>query len=130
MTHGPRLAAALVMVVGFFSLACGGSEKPAATLVCTFVMEDTMKAVKLSQYLPARQDVVGALGLRRAEPPALLAGMGLFGAGLLIGAALALLLTPRNGAELRTGLRERIDALRDRVRTARPDGEDRESARA
>lgn len=79
----------------------------------------------LSQYLPTRDSVADALGLQRAQPP-LLAAFGLFGAGLLIGSALALLLTPRSGVELRSDLRERIGAVRDRLRPSRPDGEDRE----
>ena len=91
-----------------------------------------MTPSRLTDYLPAREDFARAIGFRRARTtaPEMLLGLGLFGAGLLIGSAAALILTPRNGAELREELRTRMSAVRDRLRPIRSDGEDRDSASA
>ena len=53
-----------------------------------------------------------------------------FLAGSIVGGSVALLLAPRSGAEMREELRCRMNAVRDRLRTPDPDGEDRESASA
>jgi hypothetical protein len=89
-----------------------------------------MTASRLTEYLPGRDEIASALGFRQAHTQSMLLGLGLFGAGLLIGSTLALLLTPRSGAEMRDDLKSRIGAVRDRLRTAEPDGEDRDSASA
>jgi YtxH-like protein len=85
---------------------------------------------RLLQYLPDRDDLANALGLRPSASASLLAGLGFFGAGMLIGSALALLLTPRTGPELRRDLKQRMDGVMDRIQRGRIDGEDHESAQA
>lgn len=89
-----------------------------------------MTPARLMDYLPDRNYVASALGLRRSEPLGVLAGFGLLGAGILIGSAAALLLTPRSGADLRRDLKHRMDdVLQRRVQRSRVDGEDRADAR-
>jgi len=85
---------------------------------------------RLLQYLPDREDLASALGLRPSTSASLLAALGLFGAGMLIGSALALLLTPRSGPDLRRDLKQRMDGVMERIGRARMNGEDRESAQA
>ena len=87
-----------------------------------------MTTEKLMQYLPDREYVASALGLRRAQPLSLLAGLGFFGTGLLIGSALALLFSPRSGPELRRDLKGRVDDAWHRIQQPRVDGEDRPRA--
>jgi hypothetical protein len=55
-------------------------------------------------------DVLERMGLesRRSVPERMLPGIVLFGAGLIVGAGLAALLTPRSGPELRNQLRSRL----------------------
>jgi hypothetical protein len=82
---------------------------------------------RLAQYLPARENVASALGLRPAPRPRL-AGLGFFGTGLIVGSALALLLSPRNGPQIRGDLRRGLARARKRLNSARPNGEDQERA--
>ena len=97
-----------------------------------------MTATRFTQYLPAREDVLDTLGLRPSRASGPFVGLALLGAGLVIGSAFALLLTPRSGAELRRELRDRFDDMRNRIqsrpdeedREIRPDGKDRDSASA
>ncbi len=72
------------------------------------------------------RDVLNAIGMRRATTdwmPRTLVG---FGAGLVVGAAVALMLSPKSGSELRNELatsanrlvkkgRQQIDELRNRM---------------
>ena len=88
-----------------------------------------MELSRMTQYLPAREQIASSLGLRPARTPDAMLAFGLFGLGLLMGSTIALLLAPRSGAEMREDLRCRVNAVRDRLRT-RPDGEDRHSASA
>ncbi len=57
----------------------------------------------------SKDDLLALFGLetRRGFWGSLLPGVGLVGAGLLIGAGLGLMLAPRSGHELRRDLRER-----------------------
>lgn len=60
-------------------------------------------------------DIKRALGLleQRSTGSELLGPITLFGAGLLVGAGLTLLLTPLSGEELRAKLHDRVDGLRE-----------------
>lgn len=75
---------------------------------------------ELGRHLPATTDeLIGLLGLqRRARGSDVLSGVALFGAGLLVGAGLALLLAPTSGRELREGLGERAHDIKERVGAA------------
>lgn len=79
-----------------------------------------MEISKLAGSMPAAEDIIRALGLqqRRAAGPDMVPGLALFGAGLLVGAGLALLLAPTSGRELREEITERANELRERVGAA------------
>ena len=69
----------------------------------------------LAENLPTREDLVNAIGVasRRSTTSDLASVIGVFGAGLLIGAGLALLFAPKTGTEMRRELGERMSSLRD-----------------
>jgi hypothetical protein len=61
----------------------------------------------LSKNLPSTDDILRALGQNRRAGNDILPGLALFGAGLLVGAGLALLFAPSSGEELRAEIGER-----------------------
>jgi len=66
--------------------------------------------------LPSTEDLIHALGLQtRRSNGDVVPSVALFGAGLLVGAGLALLFAPSSGRELREELGERAAELRDRA---------------
>lgn len=68
--------------------------------------------------LPSKDDIADALRqlTGRSNPPAhLLAGFGIFAAGILTGAALAVLFAPKPGAELRQEIGARVGGFRDKI---------------
>ena len=68
--------------------------------------------------LPSKDEITEALRLLtgRSDPPGhLLAGVGIFAAGLLAGAALAVLFAPKPGAELRQEIGARVGGFRDKI---------------
>ena len=67
----------------------------------------------LIESLPTREDLVNALGLasRRSTTADFASVIGVFGAGLLIGAGLALLFAPKSGEDLRHDLGERFSSI-------------------
>ncbi len=67
----------------------------------------------LIESLPTREDLVNALGLasRRSTTADFASVIGIFGAGLLIGAGLALLFAPKSGEDLRHDLGERLSSV-------------------
>lgn len=71
----------------------------------------------MASYLPSAEDVIRALGVhtRRTSGSEVLPGLALFGAGILVGAGLALLFAPSTGHDLREEIGERVNHLRDRV---------------
>ncbi len=72
-------------------------------------------ADSLIENLPTREDVMNAIGLaaRRSTSSDLATVIGVFGAGLLIGAGLALLFAPKSGVDLRRDLGERFSATEE-----------------
>ena len=74
----------------------------------------------LARSLPSAEDVIRALGLqtRRSTGSDVVSSVALFGAGLLVGAGLALLFAPSSGRELREEIGERAAELRDRATAA------------
>jgi len=76
-----------------------------------------MHAAELTRSLPSAEEILRAVGLQRARGGAgdLLGGAAVFGAGILVGAGLALLFAPSSGAEVREQLGSRIDEVRERV---------------
>ena len=82
-----------------------------------------MEISKLAGSMPAAEDIIRALGLhqRRYASSELAPSLALFGAGLLVGAGLALLLAPTTGRELREEITDRASELRDRVSSTAQD---------
>ena len=78
-----------------------------------------MDLSKLAGNMPTADDVIRALGLQQYRPRSssneMVPSLALFGAGLLVGAGLALLLAPTSGRELREEITDRAGELRDRV---------------
>lgn len=62
-----------------------------------------------------KDDILAALGLekRSSMTSDVLATVGIFGLGLLVGAAGALLLAPKSGQDLREDLGQRLRTMRD-----------------
>ena len=68
--------------------------------------------------LPSKDGIADVLRqlTGRGEPPGhLLAGVGIFAAGLLAGAALAMLFAPKLGTELRQEIGARVGSIRDKI---------------
>jgi len=80
-------------------------------------MEFTKELARNLQNLPTTEDIIRALGLetRRSHASDIVPSVALFGAGLLVGAGLALLFAPTTGRELREEISERAAELRDRA---------------
>ena len=75
---------------------------------------------EFTRNLPSTEEIIRALGLysRRGNGSELVPSVALFGAGLLVGAGLALLFAPSSGRELREEIGERASELRDRAAAA------------
>lgn len=73
-----------------------------------------------TRHLPSAEELIHALGLqsRRSNGSDIVSSVALFGAGLLVGAGLALLFAPSSGRVLREEMGERAAALRDRAAAA------------
>jgi hypothetical protein len=77
--------------------------------------EDIMNAL---DALPSREQIADMLRQLtvRSEPPGhLLGGIGILAAGILTGAALAVLFAPKPGAELRQEIGTRVRGLSDKI---------------
>ncbi len=74
----------------------------------------------LMNQIPDTAELLALLGLeRRSQSEAVASAFAIFGAGLAIGAALAILLTPKNGQEMRDELTDQASKLRDHLRAPR-----------
>jgi hypothetical protein len=75
----------------------------------------------LASSLPSAEEIIRAIGLqaqRNSHASDMVPSVALFGAGLLVGAGLALLFAPSSGRELREELSERAADLRERAAAA------------
>jgi hypothetical protein len=80
------------------------------------ILNDMNKQVS-SGYDSGMENLLDRLGLeqKRSTMEVLLPMLGVFGAGIAVGASLGLLFAPKRGDELRDELRHRLDDLRDRM---------------
>jgi len=76
-----------------------------------------MKLEDLLNALPSKEELVQAVS-RQTQPSHngsdMSAAFGIFGAGLLLGAGLALLFAPKPGADLRHDITEKMNGLGER----------------
>jgi hypothetical protein len=75
-------------------------------------------AKEFARNLPSAEDLIRALGVETRKRADVAPSVALFGAGLLVGAGLALLFAPTSGRELREEIGERATELRERATTA------------
>jgi hypothetical protein len=71
----------------------------------------------IASSLPGIDEILRTLQSHRGTTAShdLLPGLALFGAGVLLGAGLALLFAPSSGAELRENIGERFEEVRERI---------------
>src|SRR6185295_11396818 len=76
-----------------------------------------MDLTKIADSLPTREDVMNAVRMatNRSTPTDVPAMLGVFGAGILIGAGLALLFAPKTGSELRQEIENRVADFRQNL---------------
>ncbi len=84
---------------------------------------------ELAQFIDrdAVDDFLHDLGLERRSTSSVISGLGLFTVGVIVGAAISLLLSPKPGVELRNDIAQRMQSLREdvesRVQSATKKGE-------
>ena len=75
-----------------------------------------MHPTDMTKNLPSADEILRTIGLQRARNGSdLLGGVAVFGAGILVGAGLALLFAPAAGSEVREQIGSRIDEMRDKA---------------
>ena len=106
-----RLNNAVGTAKGVVESAASGAGV-AATTAKTTVLDVAKAIVGVAATVGALgfDDVLGWVGLSRKRSP--LTALGLFGAGLAVGAGVALLLSPTSGEALRRELLTRLDGLK------------------
>lgn len=88
-------------------------------------------AKEITRQLPSTEEIIRFLGLQARQSHLDVGpGIAVFGAGILVGAGLALLFAPTSGRELRDEIGERAADLRGRIAGAIDEtGEDGAAAR-
>lgn len=83
-----------------------------------------IQASDVAKNLPSTDEVLRAIGLQRARSGGgeLLGGMAVFGAGILVGAGLALLFAPSSGAEIREQIGTRLEDAKEKITQATGQG--------
>ena len=81
-----------------------------------------MNIEDMLQALPSREDIATAIGLRaRASVTGdVLAAFGIFGTGMILGAALALLFAPKAGHQIRHDIAEKVSEIGGHLRAHAP----------
>ncbi|HEX4475611.1 MAG TPA: YtxH domain-containing protein [Polyangiaceae bacterium] len=87
------------------------------------MFQDTFKGGMNNVRNFGTDDILGALGLQRRSTfgDVIVPALGIFAAGAVVGGAVALLLAPKSGDEMRRDLASRADDLRHRVGNAAKD---------
>jgi hypothetical protein len=80
-----------------------------------------MNIDELLKSLPSREDIADAVGFHAAGRPTsgsgdLLPALAIFGTGMMIGAGMALLFAPKEGAKLREEIARTAGSLSDQAR--------------
>ncbi|WP_437541630.1 YtxH domain-containing protein [Sorangium sp. So ce327] len=92
------------------SAATGAGVAATAARTTAFDVAKAVAGVAATVGALGFDDVLGWVGLSRKRSP--LTALGLFGAGLAVGAGVALLLSPTSGEALRRELLTRLDGLK------------------
>lgn len=74
-----------------------------------------IQASDVTKSLPSTDELLRAIGLQRTRSNDLLGGVAVFGAGMLVGAGLALLFAPTSGAEIREQLGTRFEDAKEKL---------------
>jgi hypothetical protein len=76
----------------------------------------------IMQALPSKEDIASAVGLQARSSPTgdMLAAFGIFGAGIVLGAGLALLFAPKAGHEIRHDIAEKMGEMGEHLRAPAP----------
>lgn len=76
-----------------------------------------IQASDVTRNLPSADEVLRSIGLQRARGTSgeMLGGVAVFGAGLLVGAGLALLFAPSSGAETREHLGAKVEDAKEKL---------------
>ena len=81
-----------------------------------------MKIEDILQALPSKEDIANAVGFeaRASTSTNMLSAFGIFGAGIILGAGLALLFAPKAGHEIRHDLAEKVGEMSGHFRATVP----------
>ena len=79
------------------------------------VGETMIQASDVTKSIPSTDELLRAIGLQRTRSNDLLGGVAVFGAGMLVGAGLALLFAPSSGAEMREQLGTRLEDAKEKL---------------
>lgn len=98
-------------------------------------LEDLLNALPtkedLLSSLPSKDDLANSMGYQKAAPATdMFAAFSIFGAGLLLGAGLALLFAPKSGTELRSDIANKMGEMNEHFSSRTADGETRYNAAA
>lgn len=75
-----------------------------------------IQATDVAKSLPSTDEMLRAIGLQRARNGSeLLSGVAVFGAGILVGAGLALLFAPGSGAETREQIGSKLGDAKEKI---------------
>lgn len=100
------------------------SALPSADEIVRALGLTTRSVKEVTNTLPSAEEIIRALGIRtRSSSSEVIPGVALFGAGILVGAGLALLFAPTSGRELREEITEKVGELRERVASTEDNGQ-------
>jgi len=78
-----------------------------------------MKIEDILAALPSRDDLAAGIGLQRPTPAAdIFSTLGIFSSGVILGAGLALLLSPKPGREIRHDIAEKVGEIGEQIGVA------------
>jgi hypothetical protein len=81
-----------------------------------------MKIEDILAALPSKEDIAGAVGLEPQTSPSgdMLRTFGIFGAGIILGAGLALVFAPKAGDAIRHDIVEKVGEVGNKLRVEVP----------
>jgi hypothetical protein len=97
-------------------VAAAGAVATTTNSVAAAYLEDPMVMKDLASNLPSSDEIIRLLGLQaRRSNTDVMPSVALFGAGILVGAGLALLFAPTTGRELREEIGAKASEFAERV---------------